>query len=104
VARRQPGAGEAAALRFGHYAESMDRDTSPQRRDRYLELLRALTPAQRLARAADLSDSVRELAEAGIRQRHPGASDEEVRVRLVVRLYGREFAARHYAAVPADAR
>lgn len=82
----------------------MDQDTAPGRRDRYLELLRKLTPAQRLARAADLSDAVRHLAEVGIRQRHPDASAEEVRVRLVVRLYGREFAARHYATVPDDAR
>lgn len=81
----------------------MDQDTSPRRRDRYLELLRALTPAQRLARAADLSATVRLLAEAGIRQRHPAADEQEVRVRLVVRLYGREFAMRHYATVPTDA-
>jgi hypothetical protein len=46
---------------------------------------------------------VRQLAEAGIRQRHPHASDSEVRVRLTVRLYGRDVARRLFGAVPADA-
>lgn len=83
----------------------MDRDTSPARRDRYLELLRDLSPAQRLMKAAELSLAVRRLAEAGLRQRHPGASAEELRVRLTVRLYGRA-AAEHlhgHGSVPDDA-
>lgn len=82
----------------------MDQDTSPQRRVRYLELLRGLTPAQRMRKAADLSVTVRRLAEAGIRQQHPNVSPEELRVRLAVRLYGREVAERHYGVVPDDAR
>jgi len=45
----------------------------------------------------------RQLALAGIRQRHPGASAEEVRARLIVRLYGREVAERLCGTVPADA-
>ena len=46
---------------------------------------------------------VRKLAVAGIRQRHPFASDAEVRVRLTVRLYGRATAQRLFGAVPDDA-
>jgi hypothetical protein len=46
---------------------------------------------------------VRELAVAGIRARHPNADEAEIRVRLVVRLYGRDLAARVYGAVPDDA-
>jgi hypothetical protein len=45
----------------------------------------------------------RELALAGIRQRHPGASADEVRARLIVRLYGRKVAERLCRTVPADA-
>jgi hypothetical protein len=45
----------------------------------------------------------RELAVAGIRQRHPGASDDEIRVRLVVRLYGRDVARRLFGEIPSDA-
>lgn len=50
-----------------------------------------------------LSMAVRELALAGIRERHPEASEQEVRVRLAVRLYGREAATRLFGAVPDDA-
>jgi hypothetical protein len=45
----------------------------------------------------------RQLALAGIRQRHPDASEEEARARLVVRLYGRAVAERLCGTVPADA-
>ena len=60
-------------------------DTSRPSNVRYHELLRAL-------------------AEAGIRERHPDATDEEVRTRLTVRLYGRAAAEKLFGAVPGDAR
>jgi hypothetical protein len=50
-----------------------------------------------------LTRMTRELAIAGIRERHPGASQEEVRARLVVRLYGRAVAERLCGLVPDDA-
>lgn len=50
-----------------------------------------------------LTRSVRELAIAGIGQRYPDASVDEMRVRLVVRLYGHEAALRIFASVPPDA-
>jgi DNA-binding HxlR family transcriptional regulator len=79
------------------------RDTSPEADARYHELLRALPPERRLENAMKLSRAVRELAVAGIRQRHPEASEQEVRVRLAVRLYGRAAATRLFGAVPDDA-
>jgi len=48
-----------------------------------------MTPAQRLAMAAAMSDEVRALAEAGIRHRHPDFSDREIRAALVELLLGR---------------
>jgi hypothetical protein len=66
-------------------------------------LLRAQSPAARLEQAAALTRAVRQLAEAGIRQRHPAASEAEVRVRLTVRLYGRDAAVRLFGDVPDDA-
>ncbi len=51
-----------------------------------------------------LSRGVRELAIAGIREMHPDVSEEELRVRLTVRLYGREVAKRLFGTVPVDAR
>ena len=50
-----------------------------------------------------LSHAVRVLAEQGIRRRHPNADDDEVRVRLTVRLYGRAAAIKLFGAVPDDA-
>jgi hypothetical protein len=78
-------------------------DTSPQADARYHELLRRMAPEQRLEAAMRLSQAVRELAIAGIRSRHPEADDHEVRVRLTVRLYGRECARRLFGDVPDDA-
>lgn len=51
-----------------------------------------------------LSLGVRELALAGIRESHPEATEDELRVRLTVRLYGREVAQRLFGTVPDDAR
>ena len=82
----------------------MLRDTSPAASARYTELLRAMPPELRLEAAMRLSRGVRELAIAGIREMHPGVSEAELRVRLTVRLYGRDAAKRLFGAVPEDAR
>ena len=78
-------------------------DTSPQADARYHELLRRMPPEKRLEAAMRLSQAVRELALAGIRARHPGADEKELRVRLAVRLYGRDCAWRLFGHVPDDA-
>jgi len=78
-------------------------DTSPKADARYHELLRRMPPEGRLEAAMRLSRAVRELAVAGIRQRHPDACDEEVRIRLAVRLYGRACAERLFGRAPDDA-
>ena len=81
----------------------MRRDTDPASAARYYELLRGQAPYQRVAQAAALTRMTRQLALAGILQRHPGASAEEVRVRLIARLYGREVAERLCGTIPSDA-
>ena len=81
----------------------MDSDTSTAQRARYHELLRARSPHERLHIAATLSGAVRKLVVAGLRLRHPDASEEELRVRLTVRLYGRALAARVFHRIPGDA-
>jgi hypothetical protein len=63
-----------------------------------------MPPERRLEAAMRLSRGVRELALAGIRESHPEATEEELRIRLTVRLYGREAALRLFGAVPDDAR
>jgi hypothetical protein len=79
-------------------------DTSPAASARYHELLRAMPPERRLEAAMRLSRGVRALAIAGIREDHPGIDEDELRVRLTVRLYGRAVAERLFGTVPADAR
>jgi hypothetical protein len=78
-------------------------DTSPAAQARYYELLRRLPVERRAQAMLRLNRAVRELALAGIRDRHPEAGDAELRVRLTVRLYGRAAAQRLFATVPDDA-
>jgi hypothetical protein len=49
---------------------------------------RALTPQARVRMAAEMSDEVRQVAIAGIRDRHPRAGDEEVRSMLSAMMLG----------------
>ena len=51
--------------------------------DRYIQVLRAMSPEQRLVKSFELYDLGKELMRAGIRQRNPGARDDEVN-RIVV--------------------
>jgi hypothetical protein len=51
-----------------------------------------------------LTAAIRSLAEAGLRVRHPSASEQELRIRFAVRLYGRAAAERIFKdRVPPDA-
>lgn len=46
---------------------------------RYLEVLRRMTPAQRLAKAMELSEEVKKLFLYGLRRSFPEASETEIR-------------------------
>jgi hypothetical protein len=46
-------------------------DTSADARERQIAIYRSMSPSQRLALAASMTDEVRAIAEAGIRRRHP---------------------------------
>jgi hypothetical protein len=41
-----------------------------------------MTPEQRVALAAEMSDEIRDVTEAGIRHRHPALTDDQVRAAL----------------------
>lgn len=59
-------------------------DTKPRpNEDRYIEVLRSMTPEQRLRKAAELSEMTKALALAGLRSRHPGLDERELRRRVV---------------------
>lgn len=74
----------------------------PPMAQRYHERIGALPGPRRLEIAAQLSDGVRAMAEAGLRHRHPRASDEEISCRLAALLYGRRVAERLFPSVPDD--
>jgi hypothetical protein len=65
-------------------------DTSPIALSRQREAFRRMTPEQRLAIAAEMSDEIRAITAAGIRHRHPAWSDDEVRAELAAIVLGRE--------------
>ena len=56
---------------------------------------------KRLYQAGTLTQAVRQLAVMGIRQRYPEGDEQEVKVRLAERLYGREVARRLFGNHPA---
>ncbi|MGC4118210.1 MAG: hypothetical protein QM765_27400 [Myxococcales bacterium] len=78
----------------------MELDTHPAEIARYFDLLRALSPAQRLRAASAASRRVRTFAVAGIRQRFPDADEAEIRFRLAELLYGLDVAQRHFGKTP----
>ena len=57
-----------------------------------IELLRAATPARRAALARSLTSHTLGLARRAIREANPGADPDELRVRYVAAVYGRELA------------
>lgn len=79
-------------------------DMSPEARARYYEMISRLTPEARAKKVAALCRATRELARAGIRQSRPDASQHEVEIELVSRLYGPAVALQlaPYLAAPSD--
>jgi hypothetical protein len=63
-------------------------DTSPSAWAAYYAILDRMDGPARLHAALQLSDAVRELRLAGIRDRHPDLSGREVIARLVAEDYG----------------
>jgi hypothetical protein len=52
----------------------------------YLQVLRGLTPEQKLAKVFELSAFAKQLFVQGLRQRFPNATEEEFRTILLARL------------------
>lgn len=57
-------------------------DTAPGIERRQIAAWRAMTPEQKLAIVSQLVLATEELAVAGIRERHPTATDREIELRL----------------------
>ena len=57
-------------------------DTTPDAERRQVAIWRRMTGEEKLRLIGELCDSVRYLAELGLRERYPGAPDNEIRMRL----------------------
>lgn len=75
-------------------------DTAPEVERLQIDLLRAMPPGRKLLLAADISAAVKALALAGVRVRHPRASESEIRRRLATLLLGEELARKVYGDLP----
>jgi len=81
----------------------MSRPLSDTSRDAELVLVRLareMTPRRKLEIAASMSRTIRELALAGLRSRHPGASEAEMRRRLASLVLPQDLARAAYGADP----
>jgi hypothetical protein len=65
-------------------------DTERDARARVVHRWRAMSPCERLDQVAALNHACEQLAEAGVRRRHPAASEDEVRRRVIALRLGRE--------------
>lgn len=72
-------------------------DTTPRAMARYWERLRATPPRERLERALRLSEQTRAATMADVRRQLPGASEDEVAIAFLRRVYGDELADRFAA-------
>jgi len=72
-------------------------DTTPRAMQRYLERLRVTPPRERLERALRLSEQMRTATMSDVRRQLPGASEQELAVAFLRRVYGEAIADRYAA-------
>ena len=71
-------------------------DTHPKMEALHIRLLREAAPWRKMEMLAGLNASAKTLALSGLRRRHPGASESELRRRLAELLLGEELARKVY--------
>ena len=75
---------------------ALSRDTSRQAEDMQVELWRGMSPLLKVQAVSALTHSVLQLSLTGIRQRFPGATDSECKIRLARLTLGSDLAERVY--------
>ena len=75
-------------------------DTAPEAQRKHYELMRRLSPEQKLSMAFALTDATRQLIFSDLRHRFPAASDAEIRRRFIARVLPREVVIRAYGFDP----
>lgn len=81
----------------------MNMDTSPEAEEILFAYWRDAPVWEKWRKMAQLNRANRLLALAGLRRRHPGASEEELRRRLADLILGPELARRAYGPLPEPA-
>ena len=71
-------------------------DTSPEAWRVLMDLIRRLSPEERLQRAMDLSEAVRLAAEDALRRTHPGATERDIFLLAARQKLGNELCRRVY--------
>jgi hypothetical protein len=75
-------------------------DTTPDAQRKQVELMRRLSPAQKLSLAFTLTDTMRDLIRADLQRRFPHADETEMRRRFIARVLAREDVIRAYGFDP----
>ena len=75
-------------------------DTTPDAQRKQFELMRRLSPAQKLSLAFALTDTMRDLIRADLHRRFPNADETELRRRFIARVLPREDVIRAYGFDP----
>jgi hypothetical protein len=78
-------------------------DTAPEAERVLIELLRRAPVARKLEMLGQMNAAARQLALQGLRARHPGATEAQLRRYLADLLLGPELAARAYGPRPPEA-
>jgi hypothetical protein len=78
----------------------LSQDTTPEAQRKQFELMRRLSPAQKLSLAFALTDTMRDLIMADLHQRFPRADQPEIRRRFISRVLSREDVIRAYGFDP----
>lgn len=68
----------------------LSQDTTPEAQRKHYELMRKLSPEQKLSMAFALTDATRNLILADLHHRFPEASENEIKRRFIARVLPRE--------------
>ena len=75
-------------------------DTSPEAQRKHYELMRQLSPEQKLSMAFALTEATRKLVLADLKHRFPNADEDEIKRRFIARVLSREDVIRAYGFDP----
>jgi len=77
-------------------------DTDPRAREVWLEVLRSKTPGERIEIAFQLTEFALQMAESGVRERYPEASEREIFLRCAALRIPRDLMIRAYGWDPGE--